>query len=118
MAKRILFIQRRSPYAGQLAYESLEAILMAGVFDQKVSVLFMDDGVFQLTQHDASQLDTRDVGKLCDALSMYDIDQLYVDSDSMADRGITQALVRASVELLPTNELGQFIRQHDVVVSS
>ena len=46
--KKILFLLRSPPYAGARAYETLEVLLVAAVFDQEVSVLFADDGVYQL----------------------------------------------------------------------
>ena len=50
MRKRLLFLLRQAPYAGSNALEALEAALVAGVFDQNVSVLFKDDGVWQLAK--------------------------------------------------------------------
>ena len=46
--KRILFLLRQPPYQSSRAIEAIESILVAGVFEQDVSVLFKDDGVWQL----------------------------------------------------------------------
>ncbi|MCV6605105.1 MAG: DsrE family protein, partial [Porticoccaceae bacterium] len=47
----LLFILRSAPYGSSLAREGLEAVLAAASLGQNVSVLFMDDGILQLTRH-------------------------------------------------------------------
>ena len=46
--KRILYLNRRAPHGSIYAHEALEALLMAAGFEQVPSVVFMDDGVYQL----------------------------------------------------------------------
>ena len=68
-AKRILFLLRSPPYAGPATYESLESLLVAAVFDQLVSVLFIDDGVYQLVRaQNPAAIGVRSVGLLRQAL--------------------------------------------------
>ena len=43
-----MVINRRSPYGSIYALESLEVVLTGAAFDQAVSLVFMDDGAFQL----------------------------------------------------------------------
>ncbi|MCK7492950.1 MAG: sulfurtransferase complex subunit TusD [Comamonadaceae bacterium] len=47
-AEEILFVLRHPPHGSMNAQESLDMILAAAAFDQSVSLLFLDDGVFQL----------------------------------------------------------------------
>ena len=53
---KFLYLLRRPPYSGSLAAEAIDSILVAGVFDQRVSVLFKDDGVLQLLKDQQGQL--------------------------------------------------------------
>ena len=44
------YINRKAPYGTIYALESLEVVLIAAAFDQDISLVFVDDGVYQLTQ--------------------------------------------------------------------
>ena len=46
--KNLTFISRRSPYGSGYAKACLDMVLSAAVFDQHVTLVFMDDGVLQL----------------------------------------------------------------------
>ena len=46
--RRILFVIAHPPHRGALAFELLDELLVGAVFDQRVSVLFVGDGVYQL----------------------------------------------------------------------
>lgn len=43
--RKLLFLLRQAPYGTSHALEALEAVLVAGVFEQQVAVLFRDEGV-------------------------------------------------------------------------
>jgi len=87
--RSLLFLMRRSPYGSSHALEALESALVAGVFEQRVTVLFRDDGVWQLVKdQDGSVLGTRTLARVATALPEYDIDDLYVCADSLAARGL------------------------------
>ena len=47
--KKFLYLNRRAPYGTIYALESLEVVLIGAAFEQDVSLAFVDDGVFQLT---------------------------------------------------------------------
>ena len=49
-AKNFMFLNRRAPYGTIYAWESLEVVLIAAAFEQKVSIMFADDGVYQLVK--------------------------------------------------------------------
>ncbi len=118
ISRQILYIQRKSPLAGSEAFESVEGILMAGVFDQSVSVLFMDEGVYQLSEMDTQSLGLRNVNKLCASLGLYEINKLYVSKESLEQRGLSLQQLSLQVIALPTNEISGLISQHDIVISS
>ena len=78
MAKRILFLLNRTPYGSTYALEAIESILVAGVFDQEVSVLFRGDGLYQLlSDQDGGAVGGRTVGKMLGALPEYGVTELF-----------------------------------------
>ena len=74
-AKRILFLATAAPYASAQPLEALEAMLVAGIFDQEVSVLFKGEGLYQLLKgQDGAALGQRTLGK---ALHVYCVQILH-----------------------------------------
>jgi len=117
-SKQILYVQRRSPLAGAEAYESLEGAILARVFDQNVTVLFMDDGVYQLCEIDTHQLGMRNVNKLCASLGLYEIEQVYVSAKSLEQRGLLAEDLSIAAEAIPAKEISALVSRHEIVISS
>jgi len=50
IVKKFCYMNRKAPYGTIYALESLEVVLIAAAFDQDISLVFADDGVYQLTK--------------------------------------------------------------------
>ena len=50
VVKKFMYVNRRAPHGTVYAQESLEVVLIGAAFDQDVSVVFLDDGVYQIPQ--------------------------------------------------------------------
>ena len=46
--RKFMYVNRRAPYGTIYALESLEVVLVAAAFEQDVTLVFMDDGVYQI----------------------------------------------------------------------
>ena len=91
MTKRIMFINRRAPYGTVYGLEALDAMLAASAFDQDICAAFVDDGVFQLKQdQNPSVLDMKHYTKTFAVLPDFGIDHLFVEKESMTDRGVSK----------------------------
>ncbi|MDF2866587.1 MAG: sulfur oxidoreductase [Gammaproteobacteria bacterium] len=116
--KKILFIQRRSPYGTGFAKEALDAILMASAFEQEISLVFTDDGVWQLkNQQDTKTLGIKNFSPTFKALELYEVKQIYVEQMALEQRGLQIEDLIIPVTVLATAELRQLIQQHDVILS-
>ena len=116
--KKILFFLRQPPYAGVAALETIESALVAGVFDQSVSVLFSDQGVWQLVKdQDGLLLGARTLGKVLGALPEYDVSDLYACSDSLTQRGLNLQDLVLPVKAISKDEITQLLASQDVVVN-
>ncbi len=116
--KRILFLLTQAPYSSTRALETLESVLVAGVFDQEVSVLFKGAGLYQLLDgQDGSAVGQRTVGKVVRALPEYDVEHLYVCRDSMERLGLRPADLCLPVEILDSSEQQDLIAGQHAVVS-
>ena len=116
MAKRILFLLNRAPYGSSYALEAIESILVAGVFDQEVSVLFTGAGLYQLlSEQDGSAVGGRTVGKMLGALPEYGVTELFACRPSAERLGLTDASLCLPVTWLDYAEQKRLIGRQDVV---
>ncbi|HEY7885436.1 MAG TPA: sulfurtransferase complex subunit TusC [Cellvibrionaceae bacterium] len=117
--KQILCISRQAPYAGNLAREALDAVLAAAIFDQTIGLLFMDDGVYQLLQGQNSEvLEQKNLGKMLSALELYGVENIYVHTPSLQNRGIMpEHLLLDDIQLLDDRLTQQLMAQQDHLLS-
>ncbi len=90
VVKRFMYVNRRAPYGTIYALECLEVVLIAAAFDQDVSVVFVDDGVYQLKKdQDTTGIGMKNFSKTYRALDDYDVEKIYVEKESLEERGLT-----------------------------
>ena len=118
-SKRILFLLTKAPYCSARAVEMLESVLVAGVFEQAVSVLFKDAGVYQLLDgQDGAAVGQRTLGKMLQALPDYDVQRLFVCSASLERLGLAPADLCLPVQCLDQGEQRELVAGQDAVVSA
>ena len=118
VVKKFAYVNRRAPYGSIYALEALEVVLVGAAFDQDVSVVFMDDGVYQLKKgQDTSGVGMKNFSPAYRALEMYDVEKLYVEKESLQARGLTEEQLIVPVEVLSRDEIGELMEQQDVIFS-
>ncbi len=118
VVKKFMYVNRRAPYGSVYALESLEVVLVGAAFDQDVTVVFADDGVFQLKKgQDTEELGMKNFSPTYRALEMYDVEKLYVEKESLQARGLTEEDLVVPVEVMSSSEIGKLMEQQDVVLS-
>jgi len=116
--KKFMFVNRKAPYGTIYALESLEVVLITATFDQDVSLVFMDDGVYELAKGQQTKgIGIKNFSPSYRALEGYDIEKLYVDQASLTQRGLTEADLLVPVEVLDDQQMGELMAQQDVVLS-
>jgi tRNA 2-thiouridine synthesizing protein C len=116
--KKFAFINRKAPYGTIYALESLEVVLISAAFDQDVSLVFADDGVYQLKKGQATKaVGMKNFSPTYRALEGYDIEKLFVEKESMDARGLTTDDLIVDVEVLDAAELAALLEEQDVVLS-
>lgn len=116
--KKFLYVNRRLPHGTIYALESLETVLIGAAFDQDVSMLFIDDGVFQLKKEQAPErIEFKNFSKTFRALEMYDVEKLFVEKESLEERGLVADDLLVDVEVIPGSDVKALIDQHDVILS-
>jgi len=116
--KKFMFVNRKAPYGTIYALESLEVVLISAAFDQDVSLVFIDDGVYQLKKGQQTKgIETKNFSPTYRALDGYDVEKLYVERESLEARGLTEEDLIVDVEVLGSADLGKLMDEQDVVVS-
>lgn len=116
--KRFLYVNRRAPHGSIYALESLETVLIGAAFDQDVTMLFIDDGVYQLKKdQQPDALEMKNFSKTYRALEMYDVEKLFVEVESLTERGLGVDDLLVDVELISRAAVPAMIDQQDVVLS-
>lgn len=116
--KKFAFINRKAPYGTIYALESLEVVLISAAFDQDVSLVFVDDGVYQLKKGQGTKaVGMKNFSPTYRALEGYDIEKLYVEKESLESRGLTEEDLIVDVEVLTSEEMATLMDEQDVVMS-
>jgi len=116
--KKFLYVNRRLPHGTVYALESLETVLIGAAFDQDVSMLFIDDGVYQLKKEQNPEgIEFKNFSKTYRALEMYDVEKLFVEKESLEERGLAVDDLLVDVEVIPGSDVKALVDQHDVILS-
>ena len=127
-----MYVNRRAPYGTIYALEGLEVALVGAAFDQDVSMAFIGDGVFQLKNgQDTSDSDMKNFSPAYRALGDFDITHLYVEKESLDERGLSlgdlMALTwedesedwteKSSIHVVSRLELTEILEIQDVILN-
>lgn len=116
---KILCIISRPPYQGSHDLELIEAAMVGAVFDMQVSILFRDEGVWALLDgQDAGPLEQRTFSKVLSALPAYEVDKLYVCSESLNQRGVSPDQFCIAATPLSVAEQQTLIAEHEAVLGA
>jgi tRNA 2-thiouridine synthesizing protein C len=130
--KKFLYLNRKAPYGTIYAWESLEVVLIGAAFDQEVRLMFLDDGVYQLTTgQDTTGVGMKNFSPTYRTLGDYEVKSIYVDKDSLHARGLTQDdLVQIAwedweteeeieniVEVVDATRVSELMEESDVIFS-
>lgn len=103
-AEDLVFIFRSAPYSTPTAQEGVDALLAAAIFDQKVTLIFIGDGVFQLHKNQAPSSGKNQM-KMLQSLAMYDIDQVFVQASALSERRLAATDLTVANTLLTDAEI-------------
>ncbi len=113
-----VYLLRQAPYHSSLAREALDMVLATAAFDQQVSLLFINDGVFQLqNQQQAERLQQKNIGKTLQALSLYDVNAIFYCEASLTTRGLKATSLFSAAKALNHQQSLALIASADKVIS-
>lgn len=115
--KKVLVLMRRAPYGTFYTFEGLQMMLIMGAYELNISLAFVDDGVYAITEgQDPSALEMKPLARTFRALPDFDIEQIYVHQDSLEERGLAVEDLVIQPEVVTSERLAQIIADQDAVL--
>lgn len=113
---RITFISRSAPYGNNRANLCLDIALASAVFEQDVSYVFLDDGVYQILKgQDGAAIKSKTLGNSLETLGLYGIENVFADQQSLKKRSIDAAELLPDIQLIDSDALSKLINSSDTV---
>ncbi|EEX35581.1 MULTISPECIES: sulfurtransferase complex subunit TusC [Vibrio] len=115
---QLTYVFRSAPHGSSSGREGVDALLAASAYCEDISVLFIGDGVYQLIAgQQTGNILSKDYSPMLKLFDLYDIEQVYVCSDSLAERGLAQADLVIDVESLSVVDMQAQLHRADKVLS-
>jgi tRNA 2-thiouridine synthesizing protein C len=116
--RKFMYVNRRAPYGTIYALESLEVVLIAAAFEQDVTLVVMDDGVYQIKKgQNTEAIGVKNFSPTYRALEGYDVEKLYVEKESLESRGMTADDLVVPVQVLDKDQLAALMEEQEVILS-
>jgi tRNA 2-thiouridine synthesizing protein C len=114
--KSYLFVLRKPAHSGAYVQEMLDIILTTAAFDQKVSILLLDDGVFQLkTGQRPENMGMKDTAAIFNALEIYDVHDIYTEVESLQERGLQRCDLYLHIQVFYRKDIVGLMKRFDVI---
>lgn len=89
---QLTYVFRSAPHGSASGREGIDALLAASAYCEDISVIFMGDGVYQLLQGQQPKgILSKDYAPMLKLFDLYDIEQVYVCTQSLIERGVAHA---------------------------
>ena len=115
--RKIMFVNRKAPHGSIYAYEGMEVVLIFGAYDQEISAVFLDDAVYSLKKgQDTSAVGTKEFSATFRVFEAYGVETIYVDRDSLEQRGLTADDLLMDVEVVDSATIRTAMQNQDVLL--
>lgn len=107
-SQSIAVINTQSSFNNANAREALDLSLIFAAFDQQVTVIYQDDGVYQLLANQQPQhIEGKNFLATIKAFPLYDIHQVIVSQDAMLARGISSQQIQIPHHCMTDRQIAQ-----------
>lgn len=114
----LLVLLRHAPHGSSWVREGLDAALVAAAFGQRVSLLFLGDGVMALLDgQQAGPLGQKGTQATIEMLEMYDIERLLVEQHALSERGIDSEDLAVTIQPVGKDAIAGIMARHRLVLN-
>lgn len=112
----LLFYISKAPYASATASANIDILLTAAAFDQDITLVFDNEGIYQLLKNQvSSDIGIKNTAQVFPALELYDVHKVFVSNSALEDRGFVRDDLLIPVEIINDAELTSLIESVDQV---
>ncbi len=115
--KSIAILNTTAPFSAANAKDALDIALIMGSYQQETHLFFKGDGVWQLVSKQQPELiNVKNSLKTFAAFEFYDIDHVYVCSQSLSERGLNADFHIDNVKVLTASQFADALKQHSTIL--
>jgi tRNA 2-thiouridine synthesizing protein C len=115
--KKLCIVFRQGPHGSAQGREALDLALLSASFEQEVSLVFTDEGLLNLLNHQSPEtIGTKDYIATFGALPLYDVDTILVCKDSMKELSLVEDDLKLVVEVCEPRMIASHFSQVDEVL--
>lgn len=111
----LLFVFITPPYADELLEEKHDLVLASTAYGHNASVLFQSEGVQQLIKQQTPPEGRKNAAKRISGFEMFDVEPIYVCSDSLEQNNLSVNDLIANAELVEMERVKELLEQVDHV---
>ena len=113
----LAIINSKAPFSSTYGKDALDIALIFGSFEQRVSLFFQGDGVYQLIDNqDGTLLSIKDYLKTFSAFEFYDIEDIYVCHQSLTNRHLGDDFHISDVQVLSSIAFSAALNRHQHIL--
>jgi len=117
LKKKYLLVFATTPLKSTLAEEGLDMALALSALEQTISLLFMQSGIYLLLKNqDLSLASRKQFIDTFKALEWYDINDIYIDEDSLLKQPSSLEALTISPRIIPHRQLESFYNSFDIIL--
>ena len=114
--KDLLVILKTSPYRTPLSKLALDLAMTFATFDQKISILIVGDGCFQLhPNQNTEHSHYRNHLKTLKSLSLYGIENIYIESIALKNAGLDSNSMDEKFKIISNDFAKKLISDSDYI---
>ncbi len=114
--KTVAILNNSAPFATANGKDALDIALIFGSYEQDTSLFFQGEGVWQLVnQQTPDKISMKDYLKTFSALEFYDIENIFVCADSLAQRELIVDFHIKNVTVLSTSEFSKELHLRQIL---
>lgn len=113
---KLLYVFTESAYSNATGQEGMDAVLIGAAFEQKVSLLFLYDGIYQLKAgQDMGVTGIKQYTKTFQALADYEVENIYASELCMQARSLNACDLILDAQALTRDAIASLIGEQDRV---
>jgi len=118
VSKDVCVILRKLPYSTSMVFDAISLSQVFSVFNQKSSVIFLDDGLYQLIDNqEPSNILQKKISLNIESLDLYDMDKVIVCLEDLNDRKLNKSDLCINAEIMDRQAIAIWINNQDIVLT-